>query len=197
MVKARVGELRAELRAESCAPGWRGGGGGVYHEAEDALDGVVDVAEGARLLAVAPHLERLRRRDRFAAEGGGRLLAPALPRAARPVDVMEAADPAHHPEVLLVVHQELLGHQLLEAVRVLRLRRPRVVLLQPRRALEVLLQLLELRVDARRRRVPATGEGVRRVGEVRRSAPNCAQTCARRVARRVARQGRAARTKTA
>ena len=115
MVKARVGELRAELRAASCAPGWRGCGG-VYHEAEDALDGVVDVAEGARLLAcsgrrkrrvgelraencarriargelrgvgaartVAPHLKRVGRRDRFAAEGGGRLLAPALPRAA-------------------------------------------------------------------------------------------------------------------
>eukprot|EP00964_Phaeocystis_antarctica_P082132 scaffold51468_cov56-Phaeocystis_antarctica.AAC.4 len=63
-----------------------------HHQPQDALHRVVDVAEGARLLAVAPHLELLLRGDRLAAEGGRRLLAAALPRAARAVDVVEAAD---------------------------------------------------------------------------------------------------------
>merc|ERR1719198_166323 len=105
-------------------------------------------------MAVAPHLELGRRGDGLAREGGGRLLAAALPRAVRAVDVVEAADAALHAEVLVVVHQQLLRHQLLEAVRVLRLRGPRVVLLEAARALEVLLELLVLGVDARRRGVP-------------------------------------------
>ena len=45
-----------------------------HHQPQDALDRIVDVAEGARLLAVAPHLELLLRGDRLAAEGGGRLV---------------------------------------------------------------------------------------------------------------------------
>mmetsp|Transcript_17233 Transcript_17233/g.50061 ORF Transcript_17233/g.50061 Transcript_17233/m.50061 type:complete len:245 (+) Transcript_17233:449-1183(+) len=122
-----------------------------HHQADDALHGVVHVAEGAGLLAVAPHLELRGGREGLAAEGSGRLLPAALPRALRPVDVVKAADAALHAKVLRVVHEQLLGDQLLEAVGVLGLRGPRVVLLEGH---DVLLELLELGVDARARGKP-------------------------------------------
>mmetsp|Transcript_18288 Transcript_18288/g.61458 ORF Transcript_18288/g.61458 Transcript_18288/m.61458 type:complete len:217 (-) Transcript_18288:489-1139(-) len=90
-----------------------------HHQPDDALDGVVNVAEGARLLPVAPHLELARRCDGLAAKCGGRLFAPSLPRAERAVDVVEAADARLHAKVGVIVHEQLLGHQLLEAVGVL------------------------------------------------------------------------------
>mmetsp|Transcript_6227 Transcript_6227/g.20641 ORF Transcript_6227/g.20641 Transcript_6227/m.20641 type:complete len:219 (+) Transcript_6227:424-1080(+) len=139
-----------------------------HHQPDDALDGVVNVAEGARLLPVAPHLELARRCDALAAKCGGRLFAPSLPRAERAVDVVEAADARLHAKVGVIVHEQLLGHQLLEAVGVLRLRGPRVVLLEPARAVEVLGELLVLRVDAGRGRVPKAldARDTRRLGNV-------------------------------
>merc|ERR1719454_1076727 len=124
------------------------------HQSEDTLHAVVNVAEGARLHAIAPHLELLGRRDGFAAESSWRLLAAPLPRAAWAVDVVEAAEAALHAEVRIVVHQQLLGHQLLEAVRILGLSRPGVVLLEAGGTIQILTQLLALRVDARARRIP-------------------------------------------
>mmetsp|Transcript_8562 Transcript_8562/g.21288 ORF Transcript_8562/g.21288 Transcript_8562/m.21288 type:complete len:419 (+) Transcript_8562:572-1828(+) len=115
------------------------------HELDDAVDGVVDVAERACLLAVAPHLELRLRGDALAAEGGGGLLAAALPGAEGPVDVVEAADAGLHAEVLAVVDGELLRGELLEAVGVLGLCRPGVGLLEAR---VVGLELGALGVDA-------------------------------------------------
>lgn len=83
------------------------------------LHAVIDVGEGARLLAVAPHLDLGGAGEDLAAEGGGRLLAAALPGAVRPVDVVEARHAALDAEVGGVVLAQLLGGQLLQAVGVL------------------------------------------------------------------------------
>ena len=96
------------------------------HEPQDPLDAVVDEGEAPRLLAVAPHLKVLRGRDGLAAEGGGSLLAAALPSPARSVDVVEARDADVHGEVPAVRERHLLGVKLLEAVHVLGAGRPRV-----------------------------------------------------------------------
>ena len=120
------------------------------HEAQDALDAVVDEGEGAGLLAVAPHLKGLVGADDLAAEGGGGLLASAGPGAVGAVDVVEACDAALHVEVAVVGHDDLLGVELLQTVDVLGLGGPGVVLLEGH---DVGLDLLELGVGAGGRRV--------------------------------------------
>eukprot|EP00964_Phaeocystis_antarctica_P082131 scaffold51468_cov56-Phaeocystis_antarctica.AAC.3 len=84
--------------------------------------------------------------------------------------MVKVADAHLHAEVGVVVHEELLGHQLLQAVGVLRLRGPRVVLLEARRAAEVLVGLLRLGVYARARRIPDTldARGTRGLRDLRR-----------------------------
>mmetsp|Transcript_25228 Transcript_25228/g.81624 ORF Transcript_25228/g.81624 Transcript_25228/m.81624 type:complete len:217 (-) Transcript_25228:450-1100(-) len=121
-----------------------------YHEPEDALNGVIDVAERARLLPVAPHFKFCGRGHALAAEGSRCLLATAFPRAKGTIDVVEAADACLHAEVGVVVHQQLLSHELLQAVGVLRLRRPSVILFEAAGAVQILVDLLVLRVDAGR-----------------------------------------------
>ena len=71
------------------------------HQPVDALDAVVDVAERARLLAVAPDLDLdvagQLRDGHLAADRRRRLLAAAVPGAERPEDVVEADDPVSSP----------------------------------------------------------------------------------------------------
>ena len=104
----------------------------VPHQPQHALHTVVNEAERARLLPVTPHLKVSGRSQRLATEGGGRLLAAALPRAVGTVDVVEAGHAHLDAKVLLVVHTQLLADQLLQAVRVLGLCGPGVALLQRR-----------------------------------------------------------------
>ena len=80
----------------------------------------------------------------LAAEGRRRLLAPPLPGAIRPVDVVEARHPGLHAKVLLVVLAQLLRVQLLQAVGILGRSGPGVGLHQAGGAAEVGLELLAL-----------------------------------------------------
>src|SRR6266536_6631537 len=78
------------------------------HQAVDALDAVVDVAERAGLPAVPPDLDLVAGLGQgdLAAHGRRSLLAAAVIGAVRPVDVVEARDPGHHPELVRVVAAE-------------------------------------------------------------------------------------------
>ena len=58
----------------------------------------------------------------LSAEGGGSLLAAALPGAVGAVDVVEARDAALHAKVFVVVHAQLLRGQLLQTICILGLR---------------------------------------------------------------------------
>jgi hypothetical protein len=74
------------------------------HQPQHTLHGIVDKAEAARLLAVAPHLKLLLTGNCLAAEGSWSLLASALPGAMRSVNVVEASDAEmQRGEVLTVV----------------------------------------------------------------------------------------------
>ncbi len=107
-----------------------------------------------RLLAVAPDLDlaepRELRRDHLAADRGRRLLAPAVVRSVRPVDVVVARDAGDEAEVLGEVVAHALAEQLLPPVAVLGLGRVRVGLPE-RRDLDRALAVD--RVDAGRRGV--------------------------------------------
>jgi hypothetical protein len=95
------------------------------HQANDAFYTVIDVAEGAGLRSVAPHLDGPARSDfrNLSADRRGRLFAPTLPGSERALDVVKADDPRLYPVVFAVVCAEPLGDQLLPAVGILRLRR--------------------------------------------------------------------------
>src|SRR5680860_957706 len=92
------------------------------HQAVNALDAVIDIAERTGLLAVTPDLDlpALFRRSNLAADGGRGLLPSAVVGAVGAVDVVEADRPRHEPVLLSVVLAELLGDQLLPPVCVLR-----------------------------------------------------------------------------
>lgn len=79
----------------------------------------MNIQEGACLQPVAPHLNGRIRGNHLAAERSRRLLAATLPGTLWTVYVVEAGDPRLHPKVLGVVHVQLLGHELLQPVRVL------------------------------------------------------------------------------
>src|SRR3989441_5385169 len=100
---------------------------GGLHQAFEARDAVVDVAERPRLLAVSPDLDLVHARQlrdgHLAAHRGRRLLAPAAPRPERAEDVVEPYDAGVETVVISVVEAETLGHQLLQPVGDLRLRR--------------------------------------------------------------------------
>ena len=88
-----------------------------------AVDAVIDIHEAAGLFAVAPDLDlvlagELRLGD-LAADRGGRLLTPAVPRAVRAVDVVVASDARCQAEVLAEVAAHPLAEELLPAVAVL------------------------------------------------------------------------------
>src|SRR5208337_1467870 len=77
------------------------------HQLVDSLDAVIDVAEGARLRAVAPDFDlasspQFRVRN-LAAECCRRLFATALPGAVRPEHVVETDDTRFHAVVFAVV----------------------------------------------------------------------------------------------
>lgn len=112
------------------------------HEAEDTLNTVIDVHEGAGLLTVAPDLELLGGGESLTAEGGGGLLATTGPGTVGAVDVVEAGDADLEAEVTAVVHGELLRGELLEAVGILGLGRPGVLLLEAGVLLVLLLGLV-------------------------------------------------------
>mmetsp|Transcript_2904 Transcript_2904/g.8875 ORF Transcript_2904/g.8875 Transcript_2904/m.8875 type:complete len:266 (-) Transcript_2904:197-994(-) len=114
------------------------------HEANDTLDGIVNVAERSCLLTIAPHLKFLVGGNTLTAEGSWGLLASALPGSVRAVDVVESADSREHLEVLGVVNGELLGRKLLKSVRILGLRRPGIRLLESR---VLRIELGSLRID--------------------------------------------------
>ena len=86
----------------------------------------------------------------LAAHRRGRLLAPALPRAQRAEDVVEADDTGREVVILAVVAAEELGDELLPPIAVLGLGRKGVLLAQGRH-LGVRLEVL--RIDARGRGV--------------------------------------------
>ena len=124
------------------------------HQAVDALDAVVDVAERAGLLAVSPDLDlgvagQLGDGD-LAAQGGRGLLAAAVPGAERAEDVVEADGAGVEPVVLAVVLAEALDDELFPAVGVLGLGGIGVFLAQ---RLDVGVGLEVLGVDAGRRGV--------------------------------------------
>mmetsp|Transcript_1154 Transcript_1154/g.4037 ORF Transcript_1154/g.4037 Transcript_1154/m.4037 type:complete len:402 (+) Transcript_1154:601-1806(+) len=114
---------------------------------KDALDAVVDEGEGPGLLSVTPHLHLVPGGEDLSAEGSGGLLPSPLPSSVGSVDVVESGDPALHLKVLAVVHVDLLGRQLLQAVGVLRGSGPGIRLLEST-ALDLRVSLLVLRVDA-------------------------------------------------
>src|SRR5262249_6000947 len=121
---------------------------------ERARGAVVDVHEGAGLLAVAPDLDLVLARqlggDHLAADRGRRLLAAAVIGAVRAVDVVVARHPRGHAEVLAEVPRHALAEQLLPAVAVLRHRRIGILLLERRHVRPGLLVAV---VDAGRRRI--------------------------------------------
>ena len=122
------------------------------HEAKQALDAVVDIAERPGLLAVAPDLDRPAwlGHGHLAAQRGRSLLASTLVGSERAVDVVEPHDPDIEVGFLGVVGAGLLGDELLPAVRVLGLGRKGVLFLQRE---DVGVGLPILGIDAGRRRV--------------------------------------------
>ena len=102
------------------------------HDAVDALDAVVDVAERPRLLPVAPDLDAaaVLGERHLAAERRRSLLPAAVVRAERPVDVVEPDGAGLHRVLVGVVGAQQLGEQLLPPVGVLGLGRVGVALLQ-------------------------------------------------------------------
>ena len=69
--------------------------------------------------------------DHFAADGGGRFFAAAVPGAVRTVDVVEARHARVQAEILAEVAAHALAEQLLPAVAVFGQRRVSVLFLQP------------------------------------------------------------------
>ena len=93
------------------------------HDAVDAVEAVVDVAERAGLLAVAPdldaHVAAVLGLEDLAAHRGGRLLATAEPGAVGTVDVVEAGDVGLQAALRPVLLAEHLADELLPAVAAL------------------------------------------------------------------------------
>mmetsp|Transcript_33663 Transcript_33663/g.73446 ORF Transcript_33663/g.73446 Transcript_33663/m.73446 type:complete len:341 (+) Transcript_33663:111-1133(+) len=90
------------------------------HDADRALDAVVDEHKRASLLAIAPDLEFGGGDNSLAAERSRDLFAATLPGAARAVDVVVAGDATQDWEVFGVSQGHLLSVQLLEPVGILR-----------------------------------------------------------------------------
>src|SRR5256885_15098214 len=99
------------------------------HEAEYALDAVVDVAVGPGLVPVAPHLNFAAAAGEgdLAGNRGRRLLATAIIRPQRAEDVVEADHPRLEAVLLEIVPALPLREQLLPPVTVLRIRRIRML----------------------------------------------------------------------
>lgn len=131
------------------------------HQTQNSLNAIVDVAEGSSLESVSPHLELSGGGQSLAAEGSWGLLSSSLPGSLWSVDVVEAGYAHLDAEVLLVMHAELLGDQLLETVGVLWESWPGILLLE---SWVVGLELLILRVDASRRRVEESLDSVNASG---------------------------------
>ena len=119
------------------------------HQPQQALHAVVDVHEGAGLLAVAPDfdLAAVRGQRDLAGDGGRRLFLAAVVGAQRAVDVVEAHDAGLEAVIVAVVTAQFLGEELLPAIAGLGIGRIGVLFLQGR---DVGVILLVLRVDAGR-----------------------------------------------
>ncbi len=70
------------------------------HQSQHTLHAVVDEAEGARLLAVTPHLKHIAAHNGLATERCWGLFATTLPSTVRAVDVVEATEAELNAKVL-------------------------------------------------------------------------------------------------